>query len=121
MQVLFVFFFFFFLMIRRPPRSNLFPYTTLFRSGRRGAQRAGRCPRRQLPTARPEPRWRLSPGARWTVQRPVERLGDPGADRRRAQRRWGPAPGQPLAAGLPGEPARARRKRALLAHRLTDA
>src|SRR4051795_13780192 len=29
--------FFFFLMIRRPPRSTLFPYTTLFRS---------RCPRR---------------------------------------------------------------------------
>src|SRR6266704_5361480 len=29
------FFFFFFLMIRRPPRSTLFPYTTLFRSGRR--------------------------------------------------------------------------------------
>src|SRR5438128_8449779 len=31
-------FFFFFLMIRRPPRSTLFPYTTLFRSqfGRRG-------------------------------------------------------------------------------------
>src|SRR3712207_7603241 len=24
-------------MIRRPPRSTLFPYTTLFRSGRRGA------------------------------------------------------------------------------------
>src|SRR5215472_17727011 len=30
------FFFFFFLMIRRPPRSTLFPYTTLFRSPRRG-------------------------------------------------------------------------------------
>src|SRR2546429_4305334 len=32
-------FFFFFLMIRRPPRSTLFPYTTLFRSalGRGGA------------------------------------------------------------------------------------
>src|SRR2546425_11309019 len=28
------FFFFFFLMIRRPPRSTLFPYTTLFRSQR---------------------------------------------------------------------------------------
>src|SRR5437899_6520803 len=26
------FFYFFFLMIRRPPRSTLFPYTTLFRS-----------------------------------------------------------------------------------------
>src|SRR6266487_1260618 len=29
--------FFFFLMIRRPPRSTLFPYTTLFRSPPRGA------------------------------------------------------------------------------------
>src|SRR5258708_40269744 len=29
--------FFFFLMIRRPPRSTLFPYTTLFRSGVLGA------------------------------------------------------------------------------------
>src|SRR6185437_1611288 len=29
------FLFFFFLMIRRPPRSTLFPYTTLFRSRRR--------------------------------------------------------------------------------------
>src|SRR2546430_10318674 len=32
-----VFIFFFFLMIRRPPRSTLFPYTTLFRSERRAA------------------------------------------------------------------------------------
>src|SRR2546430_12996672 len=30
-------FFFFFLMIRRPPRSTLFPYTTLFRSGGRNS------------------------------------------------------------------------------------
>src|SRR5436309_2617984 len=33
--LIFLFFlFFFFLMIRRPPRSTLFPYTTLFRSRR---------------------------------------------------------------------------------------
>src|SRR5437764_10939026 len=33
LSFLFIFsFFFFFLMIRRPPRSTLFPYTTLFRS-----------------------------------------------------------------------------------------
>src|SRR5688572_32458323 len=42
-----LFAFFFFLMIRRPPRSTLFPYTTLFRSTLRGAQdrskQAGRC------------------------------------------------------------------------------
>src|SRR5260221_14743781 len=30
-----MFFTFFFLMIRRPPRSTLFPYTTLFRSAKR--------------------------------------------------------------------------------------
>src|SRR6266480_1865982 len=33
------FFFFFFLMIRRPPRSTLFPYTTLFRSDPRRPRR----------------------------------------------------------------------------------
>src|SRR5256885_10433159 len=32
--------YFFFLMIRRPPRSTLFPYTTLFRS--RGVERGAR-------------------------------------------------------------------------------
>src|SRR6266566_6374948 len=32
--LLLFFIFFFFLMIRRPPRSTLFPYTTLFRSPR---------------------------------------------------------------------------------------
>src|SRR6476661_10234025 len=41
---MFFFFFFFFLMIRRPPRSTLFPYTTLFRpaprSGPHGAEGA---------------------------------------------------------------------------------
>src|SRR5579862_9947983 len=40
-------FFFFFLMIRRPPRSTLFPYTTLFRSvlpGRRSAAPKDRSP-----------------------------------------------------------------------------
>src|SRR2546430_5219866 len=35
-------FIFFFLMIRRPPRSTLFPYTTLFRSPARRADRGTR-------------------------------------------------------------------------------
>src|SRR3989442_15954340 len=35
------FFLFFFLMIRRPPRSTLFPYTTLFRSRFGAADKAG--------------------------------------------------------------------------------
>src|SRR2546430_8668579 len=52
--------FFFFLMIRRPPRSTLFPYTTLFRSscagdpgasisGGPGGARAAAQPRPRLP------------------------------------------------------------------------
>src|SRR6266511_6273754 len=43
-------FFFFFLMIRRPPRSTLFPYTTLFRSGpapRRATPQATCCSQRR--------------------------------------------------------------------------
>src|SRR6266508_5227336 len=55
-------FFFFFLMIRRPPRSTLFPYTTLFRS-----------PRDRF---RPERlRCRLSIDiADWNFERPLVRL-----------------------------------------------
>src|SRR5205823_13445529 len=34
--------FFFFLMIRRPPRSTLFPYTTLFRSHKAADKHGGR-------------------------------------------------------------------------------
>src|SRR3712207_7447494 len=55
-------FWFFFLMIRRPPRSTLFPYTTLFRSdyrfglagGSNGARPSPRAPAgsRTLPRAR---------------------------------------------------------------------
>src|SRR5690242_21623178 len=41
-----MFLYLFFLMIRRPPRSTLFPYTTLFRS-RLGSLRLGREPDRQ--------------------------------------------------------------------------
>src|SRR5215204_7391968 len=45
------FFCFFFLMIRRPPRSTLFPYTTLFRScrpqHRHGRHRPAVVPQRQ--------------------------------------------------------------------------
>src|SRR5579883_3614329 len=49
-------FFFFFLMIRRPPRSTLFPYTTLFRSRvlHRGAARGVRQGRRQRLAGRSE-------------------------------------------------------------------
>src|SRR5262249_61218681 len=42
---------FFFLMIRRPPRSTLFPYTTLFRSRRTGSRGSAGGPRRSAPAA----------------------------------------------------------------------
>src|SRR5438045_8474065 len=38
--------FFFLLMLRLPPRSTLFPYTTLFRSTRRARPSSDRAPRR---------------------------------------------------------------------------
>src|SRR6266571_4974893 len=44
--------FFFFLMIRRPPRSTLFPYTTLFRSAARRRSAQARAPT----TSRARPR-----------------------------------------------------------------
>src|SRR2546430_723824 len=51
------FFFFFFLMIRRPPRSTLFPYTTLFRSAQGLLPRRRRRPQSARPGAllRPVP------------------------------------------------------------------
>src|SRR5438876_11395701 len=54
------FFMFFFLMIRRPPRSTLFPYTTLFRSQRvlalleQRAKLAGAVPGRLSPRIPPD-------------------------------------------------------------------
>src|SRR6266567_8488843 len=63
--IFFYFFFFFFLMIRRPPRSTLFPYTTLFRSRRvpalAGARPGGRDP--DLRRARGVPGGRRRPAA----------------------------------------------------------
>src|SRR5437868_9093461 len=55
--------FFFFLLLRRQPRSTLFPYTTLFRSGR-GARRRARTrgrSRRDPPAFRPA---RTAPGGK---------------------------------------------------------
>src|SRR5207249_10407445 len=42
--LLFLLSIFFFLMIRRPPRSTLFPYTTLFRSGIKSAIQGSNVP-----------------------------------------------------------------------------
>src|SRR5438876_6938966 len=58
---------FFFLMIRRPPRSTLFPYTTLFRSGEGKGQVAGISARRAAPApARGSPAPRRSPDRKST-------------------------------------------------------
>src|SRR2546421_5963854 len=47
--------FFFFLMIRRPPRSTLFPYTTLFRSALRRGLHHGTVRRAHARARRPVP------------------------------------------------------------------
>src|SRR2546427_5651918 len=64
---------FFFLMIRRPPRSTLFPYTTLFRSRIRPARL------RVQGGTRPDPA-RPEPGAAWPE--PSAAPVEPGADRK---------------------------------------
>src|SRR6266704_6728845 len=85
-------FFFFFLMIRRPPRSTLFPYTTLFRSrggvrapgpapDRRSVRRGARAARvgaarldhaaHRHAHARPGPAWPAAPQRRLGRRRPA--------------------------------------------------
>src|SRR5580698_10912916 len=95
--VLFFFLFFFFLMIRRPPRSTLFPYTTLFRSPRHPADRR-RAKESRLPPACAKPGlprrssgWHAAAGTR-----PARgtQCGPPDPDR--------DSRGQPLAACLAG-------------------
>src|SRR3989475_10786247 len=105
-------FLFFFLMIRRPPRSTLFPYTTLFRSYRgrarphraagravgaggpgrlsgrwdRGGQatgRARRCSRRDVRAARNVQKQHLLPGARHKYSGSPGEPGHHGAGPRR--------------------------------------
>src|SRR2546429_9543226 len=98
-------------MIRRPPRSTLFPYTTLFRSAGRGSEAAAGCGRGTRPACaraargarergdhtegrRVAPR-RLADGGGTRVPRPWtphrrgddDRLGDPGRACRRVARR----------------------------------
>src|SRR3712207_7419029 len=61
-QVLINVIFFFFLMIRRPPRSTLFPYTTLFRSQPRPGHRDQAARRSSQPPPRSSPRGRPCDG-----------------------------------------------------------
>src|SRR6266576_3775750 len=56
MCVFIFFFLFFFLMLRRPARSTLFPYTTLFRSSPQESRAAGRCRSRRRPLVLPRRR-----------------------------------------------------------------
>src|SRR2546422_8035671 len=103
---------FFFLMIRRPPRSTLFPYTTLFRSRLAAVRRAARVPRPRRPQGR-SLRVALSLGR----PRHAARVGVSGAHTgvagRAARRARDPAgrrrAGDPVAARAPGaaEPPRA--------------
>src|SRR3712207_8206410 len=75
-----ILFLIFFLMIRRPPRSTLFPYTTLFRSWRHDDAALGR-----QPVGDPSPRGRAVRQQR--VRAPLPRDGRVGADRRRERAR----------------------------------
>jgi len=88
-------------MIRRPPRSTLFPYTTLFRSPRRLRHR------------RHPPRHRPSPPDREPYERRTDRL--PRAHRNRAARL--PHAARPV---LRPRPAHAVRRRLLRAGRVRD-
>src|SRR3712207_9476629 len=70
---------FFFLMIRRPPRSTLFPYTTLFRSRRDGGHAGARGPLAR--PARPQgggtlcrPHRRASYGRNWRSEEHTSEL-----------------------------------------------
>src|SRR2546425_4095207 len=66
-----IYFFFFFLMIRRPPRSTLFPYTTLFRSVRTGPS-----PRQCLLALRGDAFPRSQPGKQETHRRSEEHTSE---------------------------------------------
>src|SRR3712207_7719810 len=67
-------------MIRRPPRSTLFPYTTLFRS--RGGGGGRRLPDVHLGLERP-----LLRGRRGLARRPPHRVDRPGHERGAARGR----------------------------------
>src|SRR3712207_7089271 len=73
--------FFFFLMIRRPPRSTLFPYTTLFRS-----RVAGEMNMRDQPATRANLHMRTDDAER-ANQHVIRDLGSPVDDRRRVNGR----------------------------------
>src|SRR3712207_7587532 len=68
---------FFFLMIRRPPRSTLFPYTTLFRSVLGVVSRRGPCSAYavQANFELVSAGWSASPGSVYPLMRKLAALG----------------------------------------------
>src|SRR2546429_6563196 len=62
-------------MIRRPPRSTLFPYTTLFRSRRQRHEHGRASPRREVrPVRNPDPVLHLlAEGARLAAEHDLDR------------------------------------------------
>src|SRR2546426_5675168 len=105
-------FLFFFLMIRRPPRSTLFPYTTLFRSlaARRAARRPGSHPGHETLQAG-EPRVEAGLHGRAARGRRHDRWHGRGGDRGAVLGRDGaadPRGGAPGQGGGRPDPARRR-------------
>src|SRR2546430_17044141 len=93
-------------MIRRPPRSTLFPYTTLFRSGRES--RGPRQPAVARPVPRPAGAENVGPARRWScLTRAAGRSNLPAHITRRwtdkhATLQLRPPRVRPLADSLPG-------------------
>src|SRR2546422_7026290 len=67
--------FFFFLMIRRPPRSTLFPYTTLFRSLRTRLRCSSNGRRKHsLPVTTPRKIWAITRTSAWRSEEHTSEL-----------------------------------------------
>src|ERR1017187_1122361 len=93
------FLFFFFLMIRRPPRSTLFPYTTLFRSlPARSRNRDSRHPRAGPRACRTTPARRSRYRRRAWISAPFATKAHPTCH----PRRWGRPRGSRCSGRAPG-------------------
>ena len=90
------------------------------RWSRPAGPRRRRDARGPLPPQRPEPRRRPAPAARRQLQRPVDRLGDPGPRRGRDRRRPRAPRRERLAARVPRRPDGRVGERALLANQHPD-
>src|SRR5260370_27579285 len=97
---------FFFLMIRRPPRSTLFPYTTLFRSPRADVGAPPTPARRKTPLARRRPQPAPAPQLGQDRQPPLatvhREMHGSRADRRAGATDRAPTPRWPQRSGHEG-------------------